>query len=64
MARETIMTAMRAVTGGEFDAALLTAGGETGLPVLIQAVLGWADAPPLLRDLARVLAANDGYASN
>jgi len=64
MARDTIMTAMRAVTGGEFDAALLTAGGETGLPVLIQAVLGWADAPPLLRDLARVLAANDGYASN
>jgi hypothetical protein len=28
---------------------------------LIEAVLGWTDAPPLLRDLARVLATSDSY---
>ena len=36
---------------------------QTGLPVLVEAVLGWDDAPPLLQDLARVLATRNHYAS-
>jgi indolepyruvate decarboxylase len=63
MDRDTAMTAVRAVTTGDLDAALLAAGDETGPPVLIEAVLGWADAPPLLVDLARVLATRNSYAS-
>ena len=31
-------------------AALVRVGGEEGLSVLIEAVLGWADALPLLHD--------------
>ncbi|HSS91097.1 MAG TPA: thiamine pyrophosphate-binding protein [Streptosporangiaceae bacterium] len=61
VARDVPAVARRAVTAGDLDAALLAAGGDQGLPVLIEAVLGWTDAPPLLRDLARVLATSDSY---
>jgi len=61
VARDVPAAARRAVTVGDLDAALLAAGGDQGLPVLIEAVLGWTDAPPLLRDLARVLATSDSY---
>jgi TPP-dependent 2-oxoacid decarboxylase len=63
VAKDRTAVAVRAVTGGDLDAALLAAGGDEGLPVLIEAVLGWTDAPPLLQDLARVLAATDSYSS-
>jgi indolepyruvate decarboxylase len=61
VARDVPVVARRAVTAADLDAALLAAGGDAGLPVLIEAVLGWTDAPPLLRDLARVLATSDSY---
>jgi len=64
MAKDTDMTVVRAVTAADLDAALAAASDETGLPVLIEAVLGWDDAPPLLQDLARVLAARNHYASS
>ena len=63
MAKDTAMATMRAVTAADLDAALSAASDETGQPVFIEAVLGWDDAPPLLRDLARVLAARNNYAS-
>jgi hypothetical protein len=38
--------------------------GDCNLGLLdVEAVLGWDDAPPLLRDLARVPAARNNYAS-
>ena len=52
------VVARRATTGRELAAALLEVGGA-GLPVLIEAVLGPAGAPPQLQDLASVLAASD-----
>jgi indolepyruvate decarboxylase len=64
VAKDAAVTALRAVTAGDLDAALLQASGDTGLPVLIEAVLGWADAPPLLLDLARVLATKNHYAGH
>ena len=64
IAKDTDMTVVRAVTAADLDAALAAASDETGLPVLIEAVLGWDDAPPLLQDLARVLAARNHYASS
>jgi len=63
MAKDTAMTAVRAVTAADLDAALAAASDQTGLPVLVEAVLGWDDAPPLLQDLARVLATRNHYAS-
>jgi indolepyruvate decarboxylase len=63
VARDVAVVARRAVTTQDLNAALLEAGGDEGLPVLIEAVLGWTDAPPLLQDLARVLAASDSYFS-
>jgi indolepyruvate decarboxylase len=64
MASGTTMTAVRAVTAGDLDAAFRAASDEARLPVLIEAVLGWADAPPLLLDLARVLATRNSYVSH
>jgi indolepyruvate decarboxylase len=64
MAKDAATVARRVVTTGDFAAALRSASGDTGLPILIEAVLGWDDAPPLLEDLARVLAARNGYASH
>jgi len=63
MAKDTAMTAVRAVTAADLDAALAAASDQTGPPVLVEAVLGWDDAPPLLQDLARVLATRNHYAS-
>jgi indolepyruvate decarboxylase len=56
--------AVRAATAREFSAALRTASDNAGRPVLIEAVLGETDAPPLLQDLARALAARNSYTSN
>ena len=53
--------AVRAATARELGAALRTASDNAGRPVLIEAVLGELDAPPLLRDLARVLAIRGNY---
>jgi len=50
------------VTAADLDAALLAVGADAGLPVLIEAVLGWTDA--LLRDLARVLATSDSCSAS
>jgi indolepyruvate decarboxylase len=55
--------AVHAATAREFAAALGTASDNAGRPVLIEAMLGETDAPPLLRDLARVMAARNSYAS-
>jgi indolepyruvate decarboxylase len=63
VAKDTPVVARRAVTTRDLDAALLAADGAEGVPVLIEAVLGWVDAPPLLQDLARVLAVSDSYSS-
>ncbi len=63
MAREAAAVTTRAVTVADLAAALRAASDDAGLPVLIEAVLGWDDTPPLLTDLARVLAARNGYAS-
>ena len=65
MAGGTPVTTVRAVTAGDLDAAFLAAARDEACPpVLIEAVLGWADAPPLLLDLARVLAARNSYATH
>ena len=63
VAKDTFTVSRRAVTTGDFEAALRSASGDTGLPILIEAVLGWDDAPPLLQDLARVLAGRNNYAT-
>jgi len=63
LAADASPVAVRAATAGEFDAALRAAAGHAGRPVLIEAVLGETDAPPLLQDLARALAARNSYAS-
>jgi TPP-dependent 2-oxoacid decarboxylase len=56
-ARGTV--SLRAVTSHELAQALVAAGSHAGAgrPVLIEAVLGAGDAPPLLQDLTRALAA-------
>jgi TPP-dependent 2-oxoacid decarboxylase len=46
---------LRAATVQEFGHALEAIRAGSGRPVLIEAVLGLDDAPPLLRDLARAL---------
>jgi indolepyruvate decarboxylase len=60
VAPATQPVALRAVTSHELAWALVAAGfhAGTGRPVLIEAVLGAGDAPPLLRDLTRALAAS------
>ena len=63
VAKQAATITMRAVTVGDFNAALRSASGDTGLPVLIEAVTGWDDTPPLLQDLARVLAVTNSYAT-
>jgi hypothetical protein len=53
------------VTAGDLDDAFMAAASDEPYPpVLIEAVLGWADAPPLLVDLARVLAARNSYVTH
>jgi indolepyruvate decarboxylase len=64
MAGDSSPVAVRATTAAEFAAALRTAQDNAGRPVLIEAVLGEADAPPLLQDLAWVLASRNHYAGN
>jgi TPP-dependent 2-oxoacid decarboxylase len=54
--------AIRAASPPQLAAALRTAGLHAGRPALIEAVLGPEDAPPLLQDLARVLASVNHYA--
>ena len=51
--------ALRVSTSRELAWALVAAGYHAGAgrPVLIEAVLGADDAPPLLQDLTRALAA-------
>jgi len=51
--------AMRAASPRGLDRALRSASRHAGRPVLIEAILGREDTPPLLTDLARALAAND-----
>jgi indolepyruvate decarboxylase len=53
--------AIRAARPRELTEALHAATRNAGRPVLIEAVLGPDDAPPLLQDLARVLAATTQY---
>jgi len=50
VAKQSATVTKRAVTVADFNAALRSASGDTGLPVLIEAVTGWDDTPPLLRD--------------
>jgi hypothetical protein len=53
--------AIPAASPRQLAAALRTADLRAGRPVLIEAVLGPDDAPPLLQDLARVLAETNQY---
>jgi indolepyruvate decarboxylase len=50
--------AMQAANPRAFDRALRSASRHAGRPILIEAVLGREDTPPLLTDLARALAAS------
>ncbi len=63
LASDSSPVAVRAETAREFGAALRMASDNAGRPVLIEAVLAELNAPPLLRDLARALAARNSYAS-
>jgi TPP-dependent 2-oxoacid decarboxylase len=63
VAKDAATVTRRAVTTGDFAAALRTAS-DAGLPVLIEALLGWDDTPPLTQDLAGVLAARNNYPSD
>ena len=53
---------IRAASSRQLTAALSSACRHAGRPVLIEAVLGPDDAPPLLQDLARMPAVSDEYA--
>ena len=62
LARAVSPLAIRAASSRQLTAALYSACRHAGRPVLIEAVLGPDDAPPLLQDLARMLAVSDEYA--
>ena len=64
LARGASPLALRAATEAELRAALSAAARAADQPVLIEAVLDETDAPPMLLDLARLVAAADSYASN
>jgi len=64
LARGASPLALRAATEAELRAALSAAARAADRPVLIEAVLDETDAPPMLLDLARLVAAADSYASN
>jgi len=49
--------AMQAANPRAFDRALRSASRHPGRPIVIEAVLGREDTPPLLTDLTRALAA-------
>jgi indolepyruvate decarboxylase len=51
--------AMRAASARALDRALRSASRHAGRPILIEAILGREDTPPLLTDLARALAAGN-----
>jgi len=53
--------AIRAASQHKFSRALRAAEHNAGRLILIEAVLGENDAPPLLRDLTRVLAVRNDY---